>query len=94
MNLNFEYFQKNATGFETRVINCSPVKIHVMDLTSNQGPVVQSIARLTKSLVSDSLSLLVRQKSSVLIFFAEKNVFSAKNDSVFMYNMFEILTSR
>ena len=69
-----------------------------------QGPVVQSIVSLTKSLVNDSLSLLVRLKSSVLIFFAEKNVrsfcsakaphiFSAKNASVFMYNMFEILTS-
>ena len=38
----------------------------------NQGPVVQSIVSLTKSLVSDSLSLLARLKSSVLIFFAEK----------------------
>ena len=36
------------------------------------GPVVQSILSLTKSLVNDSLSLLVRLKSSVLIFFAEK----------------------
>ena len=55
---------------------------------TDQGPVVQSIVSLTKSLVNDSLSLLVRLKSSVLI------VFSAKNGSVFMYNMFEILTSR
>ena len=57
-----------------------------------QGPVVQSIVSLTKSLVSDPLSLLVRLKSSVLIFFAEKNersfctakaplIFSAKNGS-------------
>ena len=37
-----------------------------------QGPVVQSIVSLTKSLVNDSLSLLVRLKSNVLIFFAEK----------------------
>ena len=65
----------------------------------NQGPVVQSIVSLTKSLVNDSLSLLVRLKSSVLIFFAEKCeelldcTFLAKNDSVFMYTMFEILTS-
>ena len=36
------------------------------------GPVVQSIVSLTKLLVSDSLSLLVRLKLSVLIFFAEK----------------------
>ena len=36
---------------------------------NHQGPVVQSIFSLTKSLVSDSLSLLVRLKSSVLIFF-------------------------
>ena len=36
------------------------------------GPVVQSIVSLTKSLVNDLLSLLVRLKSSVLIFFAEK----------------------
>ena len=61
----------------------------------DQGPVVQSIVSLTKSLVNDSLSLLVRLKSSVLIFFAEKapHIFSAKNGSVFMYNVFEILTS-
>ena len=38
----------------------------------HQGPVVQSIVSLTKSLVNDSLSPLVRLKSSVLIFFAEK----------------------
>ena len=66
-----------------------------------QGPVVQSIVSLTKLLVNDSLSLLVRLKSSVLIFFCRKNersfctakaplIFSAKNGSVFMYNMFEI----
>ena len=72
---------------------------------TDQGPVVQSIVSLTKSLVNDSLSLLVPLKSSVLIVFAEKNVrsfctakaphiFLAKNGSVFMYNMFEILTSR
>ena len=36
------------------------------------GPVVQSIVSLMKSLVNDSFSLLVRLKSSVLIFFAEK----------------------
>ena len=71
----------------------------------NQGPVVQSIVSLTKSLVSDSLSLLVHLKSSVLIFFAEKmggafalqkllTFFRQKNGSLFMDNMFEILTSR
>ena len=38
----------------------------------DQGPVVQSIVSLTKSLVNDSFSLLMRLKSSVLIFFAEK----------------------
>ena len=76
-----------------------------LEMVIHQRPVVQSIVSLTKSLVNDSLSLLVRLKSSVLIFFAEKNVrsfctakaphiFSAKNGSVFMYNMFEILTSR
>ena len=59
------------------------------------GPVVQSIVSLTKSLVNDSLSLLVRLKSSVLIFFAEKKMRGAfALQSVFMYNMFEILTSR
>ena len=41
-------------------------------LEIHQGPVVQSIVSLTKLLVNDSLSLLVRLKSSVLIFFAEK----------------------
>ena len=43
-----------------------------MNLRDFQGPVVQSIVSLTKSLVNDLLSLLVRLKSSVLIFFAEK----------------------
>ena len=38
----------------------------------HQRPVVQSIVSLTKLLVNDLLSLLVRLKSSVLIFFAEK----------------------
>ena len=74
-----------------------------MSLVKDLGPVVQSIVSLTKSLVSDSLSLLVRLKSSVLIFFAEKmwgafakapHIFSAKNGTVFMYDMFKILTSR
>ena len=41
-------------------------------LNEDQDPVVQNIVSLTKSLVNDSLSLLVRLKSSVLIFFAEK----------------------
>ena len=36
------------------------------------GPVVQSVVSLTKSLVNDSLSLLVCLKTSVLILFAEK----------------------
>ena len=69
------------------------------------GPVVQSIVSLTKSLVNDLLSLLVRLKSSVLIFFAEKmrgafalqkllSFFRQKMALFFMYNMFEILTSR
>ena len=61
------------------------------------GQVVQSIVSLTTSLVNDSLSFLVHLKSSVLIFFAEKmrgapHIFSEKNGSVFMYNMYEILT--
>ena len=76
----------------------------IRSLLTKTGPVVQSIVSLTKSLVNDSLSLLVCLKSSVLIFFAEKmwgafavqkllTFFLAKNGSVFMYNMFEILTS-
>ena len=44
-----------------------------------------AIVSLTKSLVNDSLSLRTAK--------APHN-FSAKNGSVFMYNMFEILTSR
>ena len=48
-----------------------------------QGPVVQSIVSLTKALVNDSLSPLVRLKSSVLIFFAEKNVFFSKKCQCF-----------
>ena len=65
----------------------------------DQGPVVQSIVSLTKSLVNNSLSLLARPKSSMLIFLPKKctakapHIFSAKNGSVFMYNMFEILMS-
>ena len=63
-------------------------------LYPSQGPVVQSIVSLTKSLVNDSLSLLVRLKSSVLILQKLLTFFRQKNGSVFMYNMFEILTSR
>ena len=44
----------------------------LMPYAKHLGPVVQSILSLTKSLVNDSFSLLVRLKSSVLIFFAEK----------------------
>ena len=68
------------------------------------GPVVQSIVSLTKLLVNDSLSLLVRLKSSVLICFAEKMrgafalqkllSFFQQKWQFFMYNIFEILTSR
>ena len=36
------------------------------------GPVVQSIARLTNSLIKDLSNLLMYIKSSVLIHFAEK----------------------
>ena len=74
---------------------------HDSAFSFDQGPVVQNIVSLTKSLVNGSLSLLVRLKSSVLIFFAEKmwgafapHIFSPKNASVFMYDMFEISTSR
>ena len=75
---------------------------HLQKLTrilkfEQQGPVVQSVVSLTKSLVNDSLSLLVRLKSSVLIFFAEKmgGAFALQKMAVFfMFNMFEILTSR
>ena len=85
--------------------HCSLQQLRIYRYLGHQGPVVQSIVSLTKSLVNDSLSLLVRLKSSLLILFAEKNeksfctakaphIFSAKNGSVFMYNMFEILTSR
>ena len=38
----------------------------------DQGPVVQSIISLTKSLVKDLLSLLVHIKSSALISFADE----------------------
>ena len=55
----------------TGLIMCSHSD-DVIDMASCLGPVVQSIVSLTKSLVNDSLSLLVRLKSSLLIFFAEK----------------------
>ena len=72
--------------FSSLVLKCYLVSIANCTLTmlsrniSILGPVVQRIISLTKSLVNDSLSLLVRLKSSVLIFFAEKmwGVFSAK----------------
>ena len=48
------------------------IKVNKKSVNNEQGPFVQSIISLTKSLVNDSLSLLVRLKSSVLIFFAEK----------------------
>ena len=41
--------------------------------TDKQGPVVQSIVSLTILSVKDLLSLLAHTKSSLLIFFAEKN---------------------
>ena len=39
---------------------------------NDQGPVVQSVISLTKSLVEDSLSLRVLTKSIVAVFLAEK----------------------
>ena len=55
-----------------RLVPATPPHTHILFLCLwhdiHQGPVVQSIVRLTKSLVNDSLSLLVRLKSSVLIF--------------------------
>ena len=61
-----------------------------------QGPVVQRIVSLTKSLVNNSLSLLAYIKSSILIFFVGKkiaqllpckslahNIIFAKNGNVF-----------
>ena len=66
----------------------------------DQGSVVQSIVSLMKSLVKDSFSLLVGIKSSMLIFFAEKNCMElhkflakTKNGTVFTCNVFEILAS-
>ena len=50
--------------------HCLPFRLH--HLHTLLGLVVQSIVSLMKSLVNDSLSLLVHLKSSVLIFFAEK----------------------
>ena len=52
--------------------NMSIFSLNLKNTDAKQGPVVQSIVSLTKSLVNDLLSLLVRLKSSVLIFFAEK----------------------
>ena len=51
------------------MVKTSPFFPVFNDLLTAQGPVVQSIVSLTKSLVNDSLSRLVRLKSSVLIFF-------------------------
>ena len=81
-------FRQRARGFGTSVIvrgsvcNEKLVKeatrklietlIGSVSYPKHLGPVVQSIISLMKSLVNDSLSLLVRLKSSVLIFFAEK----------------------
>ena len=50
----------------------SPGELVAVYCPSLQGPVVQSIVSLTKLLVNDSLRLLVRLKSSELIFFAKK----------------------
>ena len=50
-----------------------PVVQSIVSSTKSLVNDVQSIVSSTKSLVNDSLSLLVRIKSSVLIFFAEKN---------------------
>ena len=44
-----------------------------MGLLKSQGPVVQSIVNLTKSLVEDLLNLTAAIKSFVLIFVVEKS---------------------
>ena len=62
-------------------LHCWNVLYSIVILTSQvfgqtgldtKDPALQSIVSLTKSLINDLLSLLVRLKSSVLIFFAEK----------------------
>ena len=66
-------------------------------MSTDQGPVVQSIASLTKSLANDFLNLLVHIKSSELIFSADKKrAFNGKSSShcwqCVSYNMFENIT--
>ena len=66
-----------------------------------QGPVVKSVVSLTSSLRVISLTVLADSIHDILIFFAEKNVstakathiFSAKNFSIFAYHSIKILTN-
>ena len=54
---------------------------------TNQGPIVQSVVSLTSSLRVIPLTVLADSIYNILIFFAEKkNVFSAKNFSIFAYH--------
>ena len=74
---HFSMVQPHSSNFRVITTNILGVRIFrkftvILFSSRHQGPVVQSIVSLTKSLVNDSLSLLVRLKSSVLIFFAEK----------------------
>ena len=65
-----------------------------MDVSINQGPVVQSVVSLTSLLRVISLTVLAESIYNILIFFTEKNVnsfkathiFSAKNFSIFAYH--------
>ena len=46
--------------------------LDVLLILVNQGPVVQSVVSLTKSLVEDLLSPIILKKSIAVRFFAEK----------------------
>ena len=61
---------------------------------SNQGPDVQSIVSLTKSLIGVWLSLTELTKSTAVTSFAKNYFFSCKNGSTSMYITLKNLTSR
>ena len=59
----------------------------------HQGPVVQSVVSLTSSLRVISLTVLADSIHNILIFFAEKNVSTAKATHIFSAKNFNIFAN-
>ena len=79
----------------TQII-CLPWNAPSEDIDHNLGPVVQSIVSLTTSLRRQLLKYMPTKLSHTLLFWTAKdsNIFSTKNNSVFVIFTFENLTKR